>query len=320
MHLLKTRLAAACLALFTVLPAQAEPVVAKHVAKDAKWYVHLDFAAAKKTVLYNTVIEAVRAQFPLDDTLAQVKQFLGVDPLTDIGGLTVYNNSFEKDAAAILIHSNMASEPIRAALAQNGDYKETPYNKHTILSWTDNNDGKHKVGCFYGQGVVLMADKQATLQMAIDVLDGTKPAESPLVKAPAAGAFLYGSADLASSDDKNVSQLLSNSEAATASVTEVDGQATLGVNLTARSAETGAQIRKILDGVIAFGALAASREAPTAGELIKQVKLTSEGTRISASFTHDSKTILQTLQKLDAEKKAKPAAKDPAVGEKPQGL
>src|SRR3954464_3353574 len=192
MSLLKKMTAAACLVLLPALAASADPVVAKHIARDAKWYIHLDFAAAKQTVLYSSVLDAVRAHFPLDDTLAQIKQFLDVDPLTDISGATVYNNSFEKDVAAVILCAKVNPERFAQVLGQNADYKETPYNKHTLLSWTDNNDGKHKNGCFYAPGVVLMADRETTLRMAVDVLDGTTPAESPLAKRPeAAGAFLY---------------------------------------------------------------------------------------------------------------------------------
>jgi hypothetical protein len=267
--------------------------------------------------LYATVLEAARARFPVDDTIAQVKQFIGVDPLTDVSGVTVYNTSFEKDVAAILIHARVDQAMLTNALAQNRDFKQSGYNKHTLLSWTDNNDGKHKTGCFYADGLVLMADKEETLKMAVDVLDGAKPAGSPLVKPPAAGGFLYGSADLAASDDKNVGQLLSNSEAATASAGEVEGRVTLAVNLTARNGETAGQIRRMLDGLMALGTLAATRDHPTAAGLIRDVKVEAEGTRISASFTHDSKTILKTLEKLDAEKKAAPPKENP---DKPQGL
>jgi hypothetical protein len=73
----------------------------------------------------------------------------------------------------------------------------------------------------------------------------------------------------------------------------------------------------MLDGVIAFGELAAAREHPTAAALIQQVKVNVEGTKITATFSHDSKTILETLKKLDAEKKAAPAKEDDG---KPQGL
>jgi hypothetical protein len=319
MSLLKKMTAAACLVLMTALAVSADPVVAKHVARDAKWYIHLDFAAAKKTVLYAQVLDAVRAHFPLDDTLAQVKQFLDVDPLTDIDGFTVYNNSFEKDVAAIIVYAKVNPERFTQALATNADFKETPYNKHTLLSWTDNNDGKHKNGCFYGPGVAVMADREATLRMAVDVLDGTTPAESPLAKKPETpGAFLYGSADLAQAPDQNVSQLLSNSEAATASLGETEGKLKLSVNITAKNPQTGAQLKKLLDGVKAFGELAASRDMPTAADLLHQVEVTADGTHIAASFTHDSKTLLETIQRIDTEHKVRPAK--PVAEEKPQGL
>ena len=322
MSLLKRMTAAACLMLLPALAVSADPVVAKHIAKDAKWYIHLDFAAAKQTVLYSSVLDAVRAHFPLDDTLAQIKQFLDVDPLTDISGATVYNTSFEKDVAAIILYAKVNPERFAQVLGQNPDFGQKTYNNHALLSWTDNNDGKHKNGCFYAPGVVLMADREETLKMAVDVMDGAKPAESPLAKRPeAAGAFLYASADLAQAPDQNVSQLLSNSEAATACLGETEGKLKLSVNITAKSPQTGAQLKKLLDGVKAFGELAASRDMPTAAALLQQVELTADGTHLSASFSHDSKTLLQTIQKLDAEHKAK-AAHQPAAaeGEKPQGL
>jgi hypothetical protein len=323
MSILNRMLVAACVALAVALPARfvaADPVNAKHVAADAKWYLHLDFAAAKQTVLYSTVLDAVRARFPLDDTLAQVKAFLGVDPLADITGVTVYNNSFQKDVAAILIHGQITPGPIQAALAQNPDYREAAYNNHTILSWTDNNDGKHKTGCFYGPGLVVMADREETLRMAVDVLDGAKAGGSALVKAPEAGAFLYGSADLAASEHRNVGQLLSNTEAATVSAGEVDGRLTVTVRLTARNAETAGQIMKMAEGMMAFGQLATGRDYPTAAGLLREVKLKSEGTHVTATFTHDSKTVVETLKKLDAEKKGAAKQKEDGAGERPQGL
>jgi hypothetical protein len=316
-------LATCCLALLSFLtarPAVAGPPNPKHVAADAKWYLHLDVEAAKQTVLYNAVLDAIKATYPLEETVSQLKQFIGVNPLTDISGVTVYNTSFEKDVAAVIIYATVDQTLLTNALAQNRDYKETPYGQHTILSWTDNNDGKHKTGCFFANGIVVMADKEATLKMAIDVLDGAKPAGSPLVKTPAAGTFLSASADLAQADDKNVSQLLSNSEAATASATETDGKLTISINLTAKNEQTAAQIRKMADGLQALGMLAASHDLPTAAELIKQVQITGEGTKLTATFSHDSKTLLQTLQKLDQENKAK-AAKNAAVPDAPpQGL
>jgi hypothetical protein len=196
------------------------------------------------------------------------------------------------------------------AIAQNPGYKETAYGKHMLLEWTDNNDGKQKNGCFYGDGIVLMADKPDTLKLAVDTLDGAHPVGSALVKPAPPGAFLYGSADLAQSDDKNVSQLLSNSEAANAHVAEQDGNLVLTVNLTAKTTEQAAQIKKMIDGVKAFGQLA-TRDFPTASSLIEKLQVVADGAKVTATFQHPSSTILQTLQKLDQEKKAKLAKPQP---------
>ncbi|MDB5320089.1 MAG: hypothetical protein JWN40_1720 [Phycisphaerales bacterium] len=308
----------ATLALLFLSPlAFAAPPNAKHLPADAKWYLHLDVEAAKQTALFDNVLTAVKTQFPIDDVLAQLKAGIGVNPLTDITAITVYNNSFEKDVAAVVIYAKIDVGPLNNALAQNPDYKETVYGKHLLLGWTDNNDGKPKTGCFYGDGIILMADKVDTLKLAVDTLDGTKPAGSALVKEPAKGVFLSAAADLAHANDPNVAQLLSSSQAATASIGETaDGKLQVSVNLTAKSPEQAAQIKKMLDGVAAFGQLA-TRDVPTAAALLNQVTVTADGAKVIATFQHDSKTLLQTLQKIDQENKARMAAPKPA---QPNGL
>lgn len=290
---------------FLVFSAWAGPANPKHVAPDAKWYIHLDLDNARETAIFKELLDAVRLQFPLDETLAQLKQAIGVNPLTDITGVTVYNTSFEKDAAAVIFYAKVEQALLTAALANNPDYKQQAYGKHTFHTWTDPNDGKTKNGCFWGEGVVVMGDRVETLQAAIDVLDGKAKSGSSLIKEHKKSEFLYAAADLAQSDDKNVSQLLSNSEAATASASEEQGTFALTLNLTAKTAEQANQLKTILDGLKAFGQLGAAKETPTAAGLIKQVSVSVEGARVTARFQHDSKTLLQALQKLHQENQAK---------------
>src|SRR5258706_4896206 len=138
----------ACIALFVLAPlAFAGPANSKHVPADAKWYLHLDLEAAKETALFNQVLDAVKLQFPIEEVVGQLKAGIGVNPLTDITAVTVYNNSFEKDVAAIVVYAKIDPTLLNNVLAQNPDYKETVYGKHLLLGWTDKDDGKAKNGC-----------------------------------------------------------------------------------------------------------------------------------------------------------------------------
>src|SRR5260221_7041787 len=92
------RLTLLCLSVFLLTfprPALAGPADPKHLAADTKWFLHLDFEAAKQTVVYAQVLDIVKANFPLEEKLNQLKNGIGVNPLTDITGVTVYNTSFE---------------------------------------------------------------------------------------------------------------------------------------------------------------------------------------------------------------------------------
>ncbi|HSI34860.1 MAG: hypothetical protein ACAI43_25200 [Phycisphaerae bacterium] len=324
MTMTKTRrfigLALAGVALAGARAAVAGPVEPGHVAADAKWYVHLDAEAAKKTVLFQQVLDLVKARTPLEEQLDQLKQVIGVNPLTDIAGITIYNTSFEQDVAALLIYAKVDQVVLGGMVAQSPEYKEQAYGKHKLMTWTDANDGKHKAGVFYKDGLIVMADSAETAKAAVDVLDGTKQGNSPLVKAQAKGNFFSAAATLGLSPDQNVSRLLSNTEAATAAAGEVDGRIKVVVNLVAKSAEEGAQLKTMLDGLRAMAVLGA-HQTPTAGKLLQQVNLSADGAKLTAVFEHDSKDAIETLKKLDEENKAKRAkqkgSKAPADPTKP---
>jgi hypothetical protein len=303
--------------LFCLTPlAQAAPPNANHVPADARWYLHLDFDAFKKTVLFNQILEGVKADYPVEEIVNQLKAGLGVNPLTDINGVTIFNNSFEKDVAAVVVYAKIDAALLSNALAQNPDYKETVYGKHLLLGWTDKNDGKAKTGCFYGDGIVMMADKIDTLKLAVDTLDGAKPGGSSLVKPQAKGVFLCASADLGRSNDPNIAQLLSTTVPATASVGELEGTLEININLTAKTADQAAQIKKMAEGAAAFAKLA-TQKIPSAAPLLDGITVTAEGDKVNATFKQDSKTLLQTLTKVGQDYQSHQV---PPTAKQPNGL
>ena len=148
---LRSKFLAASMALFLGLSAtfsEAGPANAKHVGADAKWYIHLDAESAKQSTLFKQALDLLGAQFPVEDAAAQIKTAIGIDPLKDITGITVYSNTFEKDVAAILIYAKADKNLLTQAVAQNPEHKEQMHGTHMLHTWVDNNDGKTKAGCF----------------------------------------------------------------------------------------------------------------------------------------------------------------------------
>lgn len=311
MKLLKPFLAGLICALAILASPQAAcaaPANPKHISADAKWFIHLDAQAARQTGIYKQVLDAVRIQFPLEATMEQLKMFIGINPLTDITGVTVYNDSFEKDVAGLIIYANYDKNLLINAIGNNPNYKEQDHGAHKLSTWTDANDGKAKAGCFYDDGTLVMADGIDSVKLVVDVLDGKKPAGSPLVKAPDAGVFLYGAADIAHAGDANLSKLLSNSAAVTAQVDETNGNVRVTVALTSKTADMAGLLGKMAEGLKALGQLA-TQDMPTLAGLIRQVQVNVDDAKVTASFQHDIKTIFQTFQMLDAENKARIAKK-----------
>ena len=123
-----------------------------------------------------------------------------------------------------------------------------------LLGWTDNNDGKHKNGCFYRDGMVPWPTRLKRSSGKWTCWTAPRR-HSRWSRRAAKGTFLNAAAELGQSDDPNISHILSATEAATASVGETDGKLHLAVHVTAQT-PSGVQIKKILDGLAAFGLLA----------------------------------------------------------------
>jgi hypothetical protein len=105
-------------------------------------------------------------------------------------------------------------------------------------------------------------------------------------------------------NDKNLSQLMANASGITACAAEREGKVIVTINISTKSAELAGQIKKMIDGVKAFGELATRAERPTISDLLGKAQVAVDGTNVIGTFEHDAKTLLATLQKIDAENKA----------------
>ena len=268
----------------------------KHVAADAKWYLHLDLEALRTTELYKLVRAEVEKQFNLEEALAAIKQAAGVDPLNDIQGVTLYNTTHEQNVGGAIFYANIDQELLLKALSQNPTYGQQKYGEYTVHTWQDK--GKTPAGVFYKEGVVVVGDKIETLKVLIDVLDGKKAGGSELVK-ERPGTFMLGAAKgLAELADRPNAKFLANAESMELAMSEKAGKLAGSLAMTMVSAERAAQVKNMAEGVKSW--VAFNPDAPKEViDMVGKITLSVDGARVVAAFEQNSADFLKQLKNLD---------------------
>lgn len=277
--------------------AWAGPVNARHISPDAKWYLHLDAEAFRKTALYDKLLADAKGQAGFADKLDQLTAVLGMNPLTDISGVTLYNDSFEPQQVAILIYAKVDGPKLTAAVSNCPDFKSTDRGTHTLLSWTDPNDSKDKYACIYDESLVVMGSRMDLLKKAVDVLDARKDPGGRVIKDLPKAAFLEASADQTAVSDERMSKLLSQADVASLTASETDGKVGVTLTVTGRDGEKAGLVAKAAEFFIGLGQT--NEQAPAVvKEMLKEIKVSVLGTSVRATLVEDVAKLHDNLKAL----------------------
>jgi hypothetical protein len=292
------------------MQAQALPPNAKHIASDAKWFLHADADALRATEAFKQIRAdaQAKADFNLDEWLERVKLTLGFNPLTDLKGITLYATTFEEGVAAGLIYAKVDQNTLLKLILVNPHYNKEKYGDHTIHTWKDEK-GKLPAGCFYNEELIVIGDKAATVKEALDVLTGKKAGGCALVKEPPAGSVLVGAAtglqDLA---NRPGSQMLKHAEAIDLSLAEKAGKLSGAMTIKAVSPERATQMKKLAEGLKALAQLDPNQTAQV-GQLLDMLGADVDGQRVMLRIDANSGDLLRLLKGLKEQRG--PTAKDP---------
>ncbi len=300
------------LLLIGVPRASAGPANAAHIPADAKWYVHLDMDIARTTEIFKIVREEINAHVPLEDTLAQLRQLLGFDPIQEIKGISLFATTFDPGNATILVYGKLDQASLRGLLANNPDFQETTRDKHVILTWSDK--GKTPAGCFYKPDLIVIGERADVVLTALDALDSGKNA-CPLVRQPTDGMFLSGGAtDLKGIKDKGLSQFAEAADGLTLAAGEREGKIQVNVAVNFKTPEVATQMKQLADGLKALVMLSA-KKSPVTAQTVGSILTSQDGSRVSVSFEHETKTLLQTIKSMVQEKQNQDKATEAAKTE-----
>jgi hypothetical protein len=236
----------------------AGPIVSKDVGADAKWFGHVDFEALRSMKLVQNLKDQCPVHKQCQAKMEELAKKLGMNPMEDISGATLYSNRYGEKVGVCLIYvTKLDREKMLSLLKEkHPDHKTSEYGSRDLYTWTAKCHGKEMnlTGTIASDKLVVIGADAEQVQAALDVLDGKKPGlaeEAPLLKdIPKNALMACRGIDVPETYRKTTRcPVLKNCKAATAIWTETNGQITGKYEFTTDSEETAKNFKAIVDGL-----------------------------------------------------------------------
>lgn len=269
---------------------EAGPLKPSQVAADARWVLHLDAEAFRSSKMGGFISSGI-----LDKKLAEVPK--GEANLDIVGlshkvtGLTLYGPDFEnrsgRGVLLVTAHEDVvkaleglaAAEMLRKPDGPVKRLQEKPFALYQLKS-------DAFVGA-PGPGLIVMAKSRDQVEAAAEVLAGSKPSlksATAFKGLPAVPAGTYLSAMAESFNEIGSippqARVLQMAEAGRLALGESGEKLTLNLALRAKTAEASAQMRQVVEGLVALVSLSDSTDKDLSA-LVKSLKVTNTDTLVS---------------------------------------
>jgi hypothetical protein len=317
------RLAPIFLSALVLAPAvRADGLHKDRVPSAARWVVHLDIEALRKSRLYDVVREESTKDGSegLDAGLAHIRAFAGLDPTVDLKSITLYCTVKSEKGCVALLSGNGNVDGALQKLQTMEHYRTTVIGSYALHTW----GGDHDTWYAYanrteGSDERLLVASQDTDQLvhAIALLQGggetiASAPRAPFLALPSAGSILYAAAGESLNELGEIEPMSAVAKLARTVVLDV-GEDRDGLfahaALDTRKPEDAQRIQQVLQGAVALVALVGDEQHTEARaklqHIVDAVHLTVSDTRVDADFRYDVKTLIEDLKSLkDLEKHA----------------
>jgi len=293
----------------------------KVVPGDTGWVAHVNIEAILKSDLGKAFLAKAEEKEGFGKGILAIKEKLGIDPLNDIRGITLYGPEFGQQAGVAVIDATVAADKLIDIIKAKEGYKTAKHGDHVVHQRTDerpkDGEGATHHGCFYDNKTVVVGSTRKLLTAALDVLDGeseplakTKAIES--LPEPAKGAFVVMATDKIKFPAGKAPQaaILKGVTAASLQAGEDEGSLFLSVSLIAGNAEDALNMRKIVQGFVAlFQVMRQQEKFAELQDLGDKIAVGGQGAEVRVDASIPVKSMLRVLEFISEHRKEFPVRK-----------
>ena len=154
---------------------QAAPLVLKHVPANAKWLAHVDVDALRSsTVVQKMWKKTLETHKNAETHLGMVTTFLGMDPRSDLYGMTFFGNEIGKHTGTLIVHAKLDQKRLMGMAQAVPGQSTTKYGDYEVFSFVHkhHNHSQTVAGTFFKSDWLVLSSSVEELQAALDVLEG----------------------------------------------------------------------------------------------------------------------------------------------------
>jgi len=304
--------ACVCGLIAATMTAQSAPLHRADVAADPAWVVHVDCDGLRLTALGQFLL----AEMDKPETQGKVAAFQTIfdfDPRKQLHGLTLYSTGKAPEDGVLLVYADFEPERLITLVKAAKDYQSTTNKQHTIHNWIDekklgrNGANPRVYAAFQGEHVVILAQQEARVAQALDVLDHKAPSLADGTMFPELGAsgstsFMQAAArKLDIPDFAPNAALLRMAKMARLEIGEAQGQLKATLNLEAGDEEVSKQMVSVGQGLAALMKL--QQDTPGSVKLAEALSLKQDGTSVVATLAVPTAEAIE-LMKAGAARRA----------------
>ena len=297
-----------CGLLAAALTAQSTPMHRADVAADPNFVLHIDFDGMRPT----TIGKHVLAEMDKPETQGIMSTFqtvLNLDPRKQLHGLTLYSTGKAPEDGVVLAYADFEPERLITLAKAAKEYQSITYGQYTIHSWVDEQKlgrvgGNRRVyAAFQGEQLVVLAQQEARINRALDVLDHKVPNLTSTslfsqVGASASTGFIQGAArKMDIPDFAPNAALLRMAKTARVEIGERQGQLKATVGLEASDEDSCQQMASVGEGLVAL--LKMQQDNPNAVKLAEGLSIRQDGNSVVATLAIPAAQAIE-LMKADA--------------------
>jgi hypothetical protein len=282
---------------------------------DVDFVVHIDVEGFKATQLWKQFSEKSQdLHFDIDE-LDEVRDELGIDPLTDVRAVTLYKIESEEDPTVVLFSSTPKIDEALAKHQKEHSYRKIISSGIELHTWgegdsTDDDDRMfayvHPAG---DERIVVVASSEQSAVHAARVLRGEDPSHASagtlLTLAPAKGSFLYVAATEIPhlNELKPASQVFGLAQGIQVDLGEAGGFLRAHMGVTTASAEDAINISNVINGLVSLARLAGN-EVGELLELLTGIRLNTRGSEVLFDYEFAVDRLVEILETLHDEDQA----------------
>tara|TARA_Y100001934_G_C12347435_1_gene773583 strand:- start:1246 stop:2211 length:966 start_codon:yes stop_codon:yes gene_type:complete len=278
----------------------ARPFSPGNVSAKAKWFVHADLQAFKKSSLGKFVLgQADR----LGKQIQSVEEMLKLDIRRDLHGVTLYGVGKEETEAVVVLHGRFDRERITALASTAKEHRVVRLREHKIHSWEDKK-GTH-YGCLLKDNTLVFSDGMQTLRETVNVLEQKSLGleTKAIVRRATAGDhpfFLLGLVDFKALGtlDANA-KILQKLNSLCFAVGQAGGDLQGRLLVQPHDKESGGQIMQIFKGMVSFAQIEPGENDPEQRklkELVKRLKIEMAEPFISINLKIPVRDIVEAMK------------------------